>query len=106
MQTYIVELKGYDTTNLLEKTLYWSSASFKAFASSDSDRPNQYYQPRLTDIGVISRRMFASGRTFGASNVNGGVITVSNADFPAWPSPIPSHIGAGGHHYRGSVRAS
>ena len=80
MQTYIVELNGYDTTNLVEKTLYWSSASFKAFATGDSDRPDQYYQPRLNDVGVINRRMFAQGRTFGASNVNGGVITVSNAD--------------------------
>lgn len=80
MKTYIVELKGYDTTNSLEKTLYWSSSSFNPFASDDVDRPNQYYQPRLTDIGVINRRMFSSGRTYGSSNVNGGVVTVSNAD--------------------------
>lgn len=80
MKTYLVELNAYDTSTSTIITLYWSSESFKAFSNNDTDRPNQYYEPRLIDIGVMNKRMFSQGKTSGQSSINGGIITVSNAD--------------------------
>lgn len=80
MNTYLVEISGYDTVNSVVKTLYFSSASFPAFSSGDADRSNTFYEPRILDVGSIARRMFSTGTTYGRNTANGGIISIDNSD--------------------------
>jgi len=80
MSVYLAEIKGYDVLNSLEKTLYFSTESIVAFSSADADRANQFYEPRIKDIGSYQRSMFGSGRTAGQSATNAGTISIDNAD--------------------------
>ena len=79
MNSYLIEITGYDTANSVEQILYFSSVSFPPFAGSDLHRPHQYYEPRVLDIGGIARRMFSTGTTYGRNSPNGGAITIDNS---------------------------
>ena len=45
-----------------------------------TDRPNQFYDPRLTEPALTRRFVFSNGRTSGKSSINGGILEITNAD--------------------------
>ena len=75
---YLVEISCLDA-NGVARTLYLSSGGYTTTPADT--RPNQYYEPRLSDLGPFSQNIFAAGYTTGsAADVGYGSITVSNAD--------------------------
>jgi hypothetical protein len=80
MSIFLAEIKGYDPVAGAEKTLYFSTRAMSPFRPDDSLRPNQFYEPRIVDIGPFTKSMFGSGRTSGPSASGGGEIILTNAD--------------------------
>lgn len=75
---YLVEISCLDA-NDVARTLYLSSGGYTT-TPGDSP-PNQYYEPRLSDVGPFSQNIFAAGYTTGnTADVGYGSIAVSNAD--------------------------
>ncbi len=77
---HLLEIKAYDPVAAAEKTLYFADRAVVPFAASDADRPNQFYSPRIHEVGIYRRAMFGSGRTSGKSASNAGTIILVNAD--------------------------
>jgi len=77
---FLAEITVYNPQTLALGKLYFASQAIAPFDSIDADRPDQYYQPRITHIAAFTSSMFGSGRTSGSSANGGGGITISNAD--------------------------
>ena len=75
---YLVEISCLDASDVA-RTLYLSSGGYTTTPADNP--PNQYYEPRLSDVGPFSQNIFAAGYTTGsAADVGYGSIAVSNAD--------------------------
>lgn len=77
---WLAEIEGYNPLIGDTETLYFSTAPIEPFAPDDGSRPNAHYMARLKGSGSLSRELFSGMRSFGASAVNAGEVTLSNAD--------------------------
>lgn len=75
---YLVEISCLDA-NDVARTLYLSSGGYTTTPADTP--PNQYYEPRISDIGPFTQNIFAAGYTTGSTaDVGYGSIALSNAD--------------------------
>jgi hypothetical protein len=77
---WLLEFEAYNKTTLEVETFYFSTSALRPFPSTDEDRPDTWYEPRLKDPANFERYLFGKGRISGSSSINSGIIELANSD--------------------------
>lgn len=77
---WLAEVEGFNPATEQVETLRFATAPINPFPGTDPHRPDAHYPARLKGTGSLSRQLFSGMRSYGASSVNAGEVTLANAD--------------------------
>lgn len=79
-RVWLLEFEAKNLSTDTVETFRYSTHPISPFKPSDPDRPNAYFDARITDPANLEQYLYARGKVSGSSQTNMGLIALSNAD--------------------------